>query len=499
MKHGLNVICLMLMCSLTCRAATIRVPTDQPTIQAGIDFAIDGDTILVADGTYSGDGNRDISFNGKAITVRSENGPGFCIIDCDGIGRGRGFVFTHDEGPGSRLSGFTITNGYEDGGGGISCSHASPTIDHCIITGNATGWRGGGIGLYSSNAMISDCIISNNHALCNEEPAAEDVWGGGVYTLGGSPVFTNCHIIDNTAEQWLYQSHDAWGIAGGIYAAPATLINCVISGNTANKAVGGGYFDSASSLINCTITGNTGLESDGGIRCETSVFLMRCIAWNNTPDSLTGNPSVTYSDVQGGHVGEGNINSDPLFVTGASGAYYLSHSNAGQTLTSPCVNAGDVPASDVCFETALGTRCLTALSTRTDLVYDFSRADLGFHYPGPECDDLGISLVIASIHIEPLERLILALDTCNPSQDIIPARIYMAIEAAGYFFFRPTWTQSIDYETRSISPGMTTTMIFDFPWPETGSAGHATFIALMTNKDGTDALGTWGLTGFDWE
>ncbi len=56
-------------------AATIRVPADQPTIQAGIDAAILGDTVLVADGTYTGDGNRDIDFGGKGIVLKSENGP----------------------------------------------------------------------------------------------------------------------------------------------------------------------------------------------------------------------------------------------------------------------------------------------------------------------------------------------------------------------------------------------------------------------------------------
>jgi hypothetical protein len=62
-------------------AAVIHVPADQPTIQAGIDAAMNGDTVLVADGTWRGPDNRDLNFRGKAITLQSENGPHNCIID----------------------------------------------------------------------------------------------------------------------------------------------------------------------------------------------------------------------------------------------------------------------------------------------------------------------------------------------------------------------------------------------------------------------------------
>ena len=76
-------------------ATTIHVPTDRRTIQGAIVFAQDGDTILVADGTYTGVGNVNIDFLGKAITVRSENGPEATIIDCENSAGG--FIFQAGE------------------------------------------------------------------------------------------------------------------------------------------------------------------------------------------------------------------------------------------------------------------------------------------------------------------------------------------------------------------------------------------------------------------
>ena len=62
---------------------TLHVPGDYPTIQAAIDASVDGDTVLIADGTYTGEGNRDLDFGGRAITVRSAGGPEHCVISTD--------------------------------------------------------------------------------------------------------------------------------------------------------------------------------------------------------------------------------------------------------------------------------------------------------------------------------------------------------------------------------------------------------------------------------
>jgi len=101
---------LLGLATATANADTIHVPGDYPTIQAGIDAAQDGDTVLVADGTYQGVGNYDLDFLGKAITVRSANGPNRCVIDCEELGLG--FYFRTDEGPDAVVQGFTIAAGH---------------------------------------------------------------------------------------------------------------------------------------------------------------------------------------------------------------------------------------------------------------------------------------------------------------------------------------------------------------------------------------------------
>ena len=138
----------------------INVPDDVLTIQGAIDLALDDDTILIASGIYTGEGNRDIELLGKAIVVKSNYGPDYTIIDAEGTDedRHRVFYIHSNEGPATIIEGLTITGGfarpgntiYENpSGGGIYCYYVSPTFRNCKIINNRSSevsalWNGGG-------------------------------------------------------------------------------------------------------------------------------------------------------------------------------------------------------------------------------------------------------------------------------------------------------------------------------------------------------------------
>ena len=107
----------------------------------------------------------------------------------------------------------------------------------------------------------------------------------------------------------------------------------------------------------------------GGVCCSGSqVTISNTILWDNLPDEIGGSATVTYSDVQGGYTGTGNIDADPLFIDPANGDYRLQQHPCQPGVVSPCVDTGD-PSSPMITGT-----------TRTDLVQDTGIVDMGFHY-----------------------------------------------------------------------------------------------------------------------
>lgn len=246
------------------------------TIQKGIDVVQEPGHVILMPGTYTGIGNRDIDFNGKAITVRSSDPEvisGYnesdtiatTIIDVQ-AGPGnthRAFYFHNSEGAGSVIEGITIKGGFvASNGSAIYCNNASPTIKNCIITDN-----------YANND------------------------GGGIYCIQSSPVIINNNIVRNQA---------------GHYGAAI-----------------------------CSV--------------DSSPQINGCIIWDNSgPDIIHGPADITYSDVQGGYIGLGNIDVDPHFKDPNNGIFHLKSKQwrweqveqgighwVHDSVTSRCIDAGN--------------------------------------------------------------------------------------------------------------------------------------------------------------
>ena len=322
-------------------ADIINVPGDFPTIQEAIDAAMDGDEVVVQPGTY----NETINFLGKAITVRSSNGPQVTIIDAQQTGT----VVTcnNGEGPDTVLDGFTVTGGEPSGMRNVI---SSPTVTNCTFSGNTAfggGGDGGGMFNVQSNPMVTNCTFSGNSA---------DDRGGGVYNLVSSSTVTNCAFSGNTADfgggmfndfvanptvtHCTFSDNTADVRGGGMYnfVSTPTVTNCTFSGNSAADGAGMANDNSNSTVTNCTFAGNAAGSGGASHNLSSSLTVINCVIWGNSPDQLFDEPfsttAVLFSDIQDGWPGTGNIDADPLFVDPDNDDYHLS---AG----SPCIDAGD--------------------------------------------------------------------------------------------------------------------------------------------------------------
>jgi hypothetical protein len=213
---------------------------DAPTIKAGVDSAVSGDVLLLADGIYTGVGNTNISYYGKAITIKSaSDNPFDCVIDCEGSGSNwrRGFLFYSNEGLGSVLEGVTVQNGYGYEGGGIWCWRASPTIINCIFSGNVATSAGGGFycGGGSAPAIHNVTFYENGAPMggsmyCIDESRPEVHNTIVAYTLYGAAVAVGdayslpdlycCDLYGNADGDWTGSISNQLGINGNMCLDP---------------------------------------------------------------------------------------------------------------------------------------------------------------------------------------------------------------------------------------------------------------------------------------
>ena len=294
------VVCVAL--SGTAVADILHVPGDYRTIQEAIDAAMDGDEVQVHSGTY----NEAINFLGKAITVRSSDGPQVTIIDAQQTGT----VVTYysGEGPDTVLEGFTVTGGtgtdlFGGGdfvGGGMLNLFSNPTVANCTFSGNTAAFGGG---MYNSGGSptVTNCTFSGNTA------SGFVSRGGGMYNSVSNPTVTNCTFSGNTADY-----------GGGMYNSSSnpTVTNCTFSGNAASAGGGGmfNFLNSSPTVTNCTFSSNTAGSGGGMLNSGSSnPTVTNCSFSGNTTTFLGGgmynsngsSPTVTNCTFSGNSAGYG--------------------------------------------------------------------------------------------------------------------------------------------------------------------------------------------------
>ncbi len=252
------------------------------------------------------------------------------------------------------------TDGY--GGAMENANHSSPSLISCAIIENSSMENGGAIfNRDYSSPVLDGCIVTNNHA---------DIFGGGIYNATySSPKLSNCSISENTADG------DGGGIYNYCYSSPI-LSDCVLYENTSQNYGGGIYNEMSSSpklynsvlyrnsaylgggmynhsgclpeVANCTFWGNSGGAGAIYNSYYSSPTVTNSILWNNSYLEIystgTSTPNITYSNVEGGYPGDGNIDQPPMLVNPKNHDFHL------QTI-SPCINAGtnsalNLPAED---------------------------------------------------------------------------------------------------------------------------------------------------------
>lgn len=268
---------------------------DFPDIQTAIDSAAVGDTLSLADGTYAGDGNRNIDYLGKPLVVRSESGnPEACIIDVQY--EGRGFLFLSGEDSTSVLEGVGITNGYviADGfGGGIRCEASAPSISNCKFTNCVAGEGGGALYVNGGEMTLQDCVSAGNVSFSD---------GGACFVTNSAQfAFQGCQFMENIGEYGGAISSTSSGVL--------TLQGCTFTDNEGTNNGGAIRSNSELDLEGCQFTGNSG-DGGGAISCVTHVTLTNCDLISN------------HADDQGGAVQSGSTEVDSCtFIdnTGVSG------------------------------------------------------------------------------------------------------------------------------------------------------------------------------------
>jgi hypothetical protein len=362
-------IVLLAFTYLPVSATIINIPDDYPTIQQGINASTDGDTVLVQPGTYV----ENINFNGHNITLGSlflTTGDTTYIAETIIDGDQNSSVITIENlESGARIVGLSIRNGSTPSG--VFCVNSLLTIQHCFISENTGAARGGGIAIVGSDVLIEECDIAHNRAVPFDYYTITA--GGGIYCDNSNVRLIRSNIGYNSAHETLifhYPGHgggiacqngsilemidneveqNAAGEGGsGIDCRDSDIImlnNIVLENRDETESSGGGVYcsHSYSLIINNVVLLNGTTQNGGGIEIingSGSMVTNNIIRENLPYQVYSPNVAISYSNIEGGWEGEGNIDIDPLFRDPDNGDFHLMSTACGDPDDSPCIDAG---------------------------------------------------------------------------------------------------------------------------------------------------------------
>lgn len=360
--HIMLIIGLLGLGSCSAHATVFVVHADGsgdfPTIQAALDAALPGDTIELTDGLFTGDGNRDLDFGGKALTLRGQSGNAdLCVLHCQASSSDthRGFHFHSGEGPETEIADLTVWSGFGhydeftiSRAGGAYCENTSPTMRRCAFVECRADFGGAVVILGRGAPLIEDCRFILNSAtyeagaICCRDSVAV--------------VLDGCTFTENAA------NIRAGALLSDDFGAPQ-VIRCTFIRNTAPNGGGAYICGEAESLFDgCSFVSNGAdpyVNSGAGLfcACHGLAVMEACIIAFSPAGSAVGQLSggeidVACLDIFGNAHGDwvdyiadqyginGNFSADPLFCEPANDIYTLD-------TTSPCL-PGRHPFGDLC-------------------------------------------------------------------------------------------------------------------------------------------------------
>lgn len=361
---SLGVVCSVLAWLPSCgTAAVIRVPSDEPTVQAGITAAVVGDTVLVAPGVYHEHG---ITLKSGVALAGDSQQPSAVVIDAEFWGRictGTGLD------AGTSITGMTFKNGLSGfaPGGAMTFDHCTLHISNVHFVGNAAYGSGGALSCDFSSLTLVDVVFDGNAALLGGQGGAISCFSSDIVLCGArfesnsaalsggalSSTISELHL-DHVVFSGNTAGQDGGAVASGA-SSPATMEWVTFYRNEAADAGGAVMYSTGSlTLANTTFCENSAGVRGGAIYCyHTSPWLNRVIvAFSTSGGGIYGDndarPVLACCDVFGNAGGDylgtavnqtglvGNISADPLFCGPTSGDLTI---DAG----SPCA-----PASSAC-------------------------------------------------------------------------------------------------------------------------------------------------------